>query len=162
MNQQAEISETQERLRVTEQENADMELELEGMRESIEARKIESEREHRKQERLEKEIRELKSTMDQKSLDIKQKLLQIQSSEEQQVPRLCSNILSSENSLHGCFFFLEFYGTYSFDRFMRELKKRCHAGKAHHHVGNIKSNSRENAERMHPAARPLSKVADRS
>jgi hypothetical protein len=62
-----------------------MEASLEAMKESIDARKAEAERENRRQARMEKEIQELKSAMEQKSLEIKQKSLQIQSSEEQQV-----------------------------------------------------------------------------
>jgi chromosome segregation ATPase len=83
--QQAEITQSQDSLHLFERQRAELEGELEGLKTSIETRKAEAEREHRKRERLEKEIRELKSTMEQKALELKQKMLQITSSEEQQV-----------------------------------------------------------------------------
>jgi DNA repair exonuclease SbcCD ATPase subunit len=85
MQQQAEICETQERLRVLEQEKARVDSELEELRDAIDARKAEAEREHRRRERLEKDLRDLKNAVEQRCLEVKQKGLQIEAAEEQQV-----------------------------------------------------------------------------
>lgn len=85
MQQQAEISEAQERLQSLEQGNAQLETSLDAMRQTIDLKKAEADREHQRRERLEKEARELKSAIEQRTNEIKQKAIQLQGSEEQQV-----------------------------------------------------------------------------
>jgi chromosome segregation ATPase len=84
MQQQAEISETQEKLRQADIDRAQLEGEVLQLKEAINIKKADAEREHRKRERLEKEVRELKGTLEQKSSELKQKQLQIGSADEQQ------------------------------------------------------------------------------
>lgn len=84
MQQQAEISETQEKLRQAEIDRVQLETEASQLKEAINIKKADAERDHRKRERLEKEVRELKSTLDQKTTELKGKQLQIGSAEEQQ------------------------------------------------------------------------------
>ena len=85
MQQQAEISEAQDRLQTLEQSNSQLEAELDSMRQTIDLKKAEADREHHRRERLEKEARDLKSSIEQRSNEIKQKAIQLEGSEEQQV-----------------------------------------------------------------------------
>ena len=92
MQQQAEISETQDKLQHLEQGNAQLESDLDAMRRTIDLKKAEADREHHRRERLEKEARDLKAAIEQRTNEVKQKAIQLEGSEEQQV---CLNGVSA-------------------------------------------------------------------
>lgn len=85
MQQQAEIGEAQEKLQNLEQGNSQLDAELDSMRQAIDLKKAEADREHQRRERLEKEARDLKSAIEQRTNEIKQKAIQLEGYEEQQV-----------------------------------------------------------------------------
>lgn len=85
MQQQVEITESQEKLHVLEQNNSKLQGEVDSLKQMIDTKKAEAERECQRRERLEKEARELKSAIGARASEIKQKALQLKSAEEQQV-----------------------------------------------------------------------------
>lgn len=98
MQQQAEISETQEKLQSLEQSNSQLEAELDSMRQTIDLKKAEADREHHRRERLEKEARDLKSAIEQRTNEVKQKAIQLEGSEEQQVCDVGANLFHTHTS----------------------------------------------------------------
>jgi chromosome segregation ATPase len=101
MQQQIEITEAQEKLQSLEASNSKLEGELEALKQMIEMKKAEAERETQRRERLEKESRELKSAIGACTSELKQKSVQLKGAEEQQVqqallpmlPACCSALL---------------------------------------------------------------------
>lgn len=88
MQQQVEITEAQEKLQSLENNNSKLQGEVDALKQLIDTKKAEADRETQRRERLEKEARELKSAIGTRTSEIKQKELQLKSAEEQQV-RVC-------------------------------------------------------------------------
>ncbi|GAX75026.1 hypothetical protein CEUSTIGMA_g2472.t1 [Chlamydomonas eustigma] len=82
MSLRAELMETQEKLRHSENDKMQLDTDIQGLKDSIAERKVEAEREQRKRERMEREMKELRSALDARQNEIKQKQFQIQSTEE--------------------------------------------------------------------------------
>lgn len=78
-----ELMDVSEKLRQSETDKLQLEGDIQALRDQITAKKAEAEREQRKKERMEKEMKDLKGTLDQRSVEMKQKQLSIQASEEQ-------------------------------------------------------------------------------
>lgn len=72
-----------ERIRAAEAEKLDLENEIHQLRDSISAKKAEGERELRKKERMEKEMKELKATLEQRTQEIKMKQSLVAQGEDQ-------------------------------------------------------------------------------
>lgn len=85
MQQQVEITESQEKLHVLEQNNSNLQGQVDALKQMIDTKKAEAERECQRRERLETEARELKSAIGARTSELKQKALQLKSAEEQQV-----------------------------------------------------------------------------
>ena len=68
-----EVMEVQEKLRVAETERLNLEVEVGGLRDSVESKRAEGVREQRKMDHLEKELKELKAALETKQKDIQQK-----------------------------------------------------------------------------------------
>ena len=75
--------EQHERIRAAEADKLDLENEIHQLKDSISAKKAEGERELRKKERMEKEMLELKRTLDNRTYEIKQKQALIAQGEDQ-------------------------------------------------------------------------------
>ena len=68
-----EVTEGQEKLQVAEKEKLELEHELNVLRENTANKKAEGDRERRKKEKLDKELKELKNALEMRQLEIKQK-----------------------------------------------------------------------------------------
>ncbi|MEW5313648.1 MAG: hypothetical protein WDW38_005199 [Sanguina aurantia] len=82
MAMRAELMDTQERLRLAESDKACLEGDIAALRESVAERRAEAEREMRKKERMEKEMKEMRVGLEARQGEIKQKQLQVASTEE--------------------------------------------------------------------------------
>eukprot|EP00798_Chlamydomonas_sp_ICE-L_P006525 gene6525-3166_t len=78
----AELMENQEKLRHAENERLTMETDIQGLKDSVAERKMEAERETRKKERMEKEMKELRLNLELRQGEIKQKQVQVTTTEE--------------------------------------------------------------------------------
>lgn len=78
-----EITELNEKVRVSEEHKITMEHELSMQKDQISAKKAECERELKRKERMEKEIRELKVSLESKQNEIKSKQQEVADSQEQ-------------------------------------------------------------------------------
>jgi hypothetical protein len=79
----AELMETQEKLRHSENEKLTLDTDIQGLKDGIAEKKMEAEREQRKKDRMEKEMKELRTNLENRQQEIKQRQLQITSTEEQ-------------------------------------------------------------------------------
>lgn len=77
-----ELMETQEKLRCSENDKLELEGDTQGLKDSISEKKMEAEREARKKERMEKEMKELRAALDARAGDVKLKSQQIATTEE--------------------------------------------------------------------------------
>eukprot|EP00951_Prasinocladus_malaysianus_P039952 scaffold453343_cov56-Prasinocladus_malaysianus.AAC.1 len=75
--------ELQEKLRGAEAEKLALEGEIQTLKDSVGSMKAEGEREVRKKERVEKEMKELKSALETRQLEIKQKQSLVAAADEQ-------------------------------------------------------------------------------
>ncbi|MEW5300885.1 MAG: hypothetical protein WDW36_003781 [Sanguina aurantia] len=82
MAMRAELMDTQERLRLAESDKACLEGDIAALRESVAEKRAEAEREMRKKERMEKEMKEMRVGLEARQGEIKQKQLQVASTEE--------------------------------------------------------------------------------
>eukprot|EP00955_Chlamydomonas_euryale_P009494 101406-Chlamydomonas_euryale.AAC.4 len=78
----AELMETQEKLRMSENEKLTLETDTQSLKDNISEKKMEAEREARKKEKMEKEMKELRAALDARQGDVKMKQQQIQATEE--------------------------------------------------------------------------------
>ncbi len=92
-----EIMEYQTKMRNSENEKLEFENELLALHETMQAKKLEAEREQRKKERMEKEIKELKDALESKQYDIKQKL-HIVSQGEEHIARLEAKLRENKST----------------------------------------------------------------
>ena len=83
MSLRAELMETQEKMRHSENDKVNLEADIQALKDSVSERKMEAEREQRKKERMEKEMKELRQNLELRQSEMKQKLAQISSTEEQ-------------------------------------------------------------------------------
>lgn len=77
MAMRAELMDTQERLRLAESDKACLEGDIASLKESVAERRAEAERELRKKERMEKEMKEMRVGLEARQGEIKQKQLQV-------------------------------------------------------------------------------------
>lgn len=78
-----DLMDVSEKLRQSETDKLQLEGDIQALRDQITSKKAEAEREQRKKERMEKEMKDLKTTLDTRAVEMKQKQLSIQASEEQ-------------------------------------------------------------------------------
>ena len=78
-----EVMELGERVRSIEAQKLEVESEMHQLRDQISQKRAEGERELRKKDRMEKEMRDLRALLDERALDLKQKQLAVQQAEEQ-------------------------------------------------------------------------------
>ncbi|KAI5082160.1 hypothetical protein GOP47_0001903 [Adiantum capillus-veneris] len=78
-----DITELNERVRITEEQKVNLEHELNTQKDQIASKKAECEREMKKKERLEKEIRELKVSLEGKQAEVKGKEQEVVENQEQ-------------------------------------------------------------------------------
>jgi chromosome segregation ATPase len=78
-----EVMEQNERIRSAEADKLDLENDIHQLKDGISAKKAEGERELRKKERMEKEMLELKRTLDNRTYEIKQKQTLVAQGEDQ-------------------------------------------------------------------------------
>lgn len=82
MSLRGELMETQEKLRHAENDKLQLDTDIQGLKDGVAERKMEAERELRKKERMEKEMKELRLSLEARQSEIKQKQGQIQATEE--------------------------------------------------------------------------------
>ena len=78
-----DLMEVNERLRKVEHEKMQLETDIGGLKESISGKKVEGERELKRKERMEMEMKELKSTLETKNMEIKSKSSLVNQAQEQ-------------------------------------------------------------------------------
>uniref|UniRef100_A0A061SN17 Flagellar associated protein n=1 Tax=Tetraselmis sp. GSL018 TaxID=582737 RepID=A0A061SN17_9CHLO len=78
-----ELLENQEKVRSAEAEKLALESEIQGLKDSIGSMKAEGERETRKKQRMEKEMKELKSALEARQHEIKEKQTEVSAAEDQ-------------------------------------------------------------------------------
>ena len=82
MSLRGELMETQEKLRHSENDKLQLDTDIQGLKDGVAERKLEAERELRKKERMDKEMKELRLSLEARQSEIKQKQVQIQATEE--------------------------------------------------------------------------------
>ncbi|PNH05361.1 hypothetical protein TSOC_008387 [Tetrabaena socialis] len=83
MTLRGDLIETQEKLRGSEADRLQLDIDIQQLKDAVAEKKAEAEREVRKKERMEKEMKELRTQLEVRSGDIKQKQLQVTATEEQ-------------------------------------------------------------------------------
>ncbi|KXZ47347.1 hypothetical protein GPECTOR_36g70 [Gonium pectorale] len=78
-----DLMETQEKLRAAETDKLQAEMDIQQLKDAVAEKKAEAEREIRKKERMEKEMKELRQQLEVRSSEIKQKQMQVTTTEEQ-------------------------------------------------------------------------------
>jgi chromosome segregation ATPase len=79
----SELVELQDKLRAAESEKLELEGEIQGLKDNIGSMKAEGEREVRKKERMEKEMKDVKSALEERQMEIKQKVALVAGADEQ-------------------------------------------------------------------------------
>ncbi|KAG2443529.1 hypothetical protein HXX76_001881 [Chlamydomonas incerta] len=83
MQLRSDLMEMQEKQRTAEADKLQLDMDIQQLKDSVAEKKAEAEREIRKKERMEKEMKELRQQLEIRSSEIKQKQLQMTSTEEQ-------------------------------------------------------------------------------
>ncbi|KAG2452279.1 hypothetical protein HYH02_003303 [Chlamydomonas schloesseri] len=83
MQLRADLMEMQEKQRAAEADKLQLDMDIQQLKDSVAEKKAEAEREIRKKERMEKEMKELRQQLEIRSSEIKQKQVQMTSTEEQ-------------------------------------------------------------------------------
>eukprot|EP00873_Tetraselmis_striata_P013169 jgi/Tetstr1/433433/TSEL_022707.t1 len=78
-----ELVELQDKLRAAETDKLELEGEIQGLKDNIGSMKAEGEREVRKKERMEKEMKDIKAALEERQMEIKQKVALVAAADEQ-------------------------------------------------------------------------------